>query len=427
MPRRTTQRHGTRRPDLAHPAAGGAALIPSAVSATATPASLLSLTLRLAEAKAGARTRRVLLIALVLSLAVHLAFTLWPADLAVAPESTPLTATLTELPPPPKPSAITPAPPQPKRKRVSPVTVPQPAPVDIAPQGAPADTADTAAPAAADAGTPAAVAEAEVIPGAVTGMKTLPPRIDLAYKVFWGTRGFLIGDAVYRFEHANNRYRIATIGEARGLAALVLRGQGKIESRGIITDEGLQPQLLRVERGGPDRVETAVFDWETGIVTMHDNKTAPLELPTFDPLSLMWQHYFTPPTGNVVEVSVATPRRIMRYTLTREATESIEWPQGTIEAERWHRRSEDGKTDAYVWLAPSLRFIAVKMRVTNTDRGTIEVMLDAIRVDEDAATMIRDDLRMPRAADLAAERERNYVPDVHEAQPGATFPAMTGQ
>ena len=400
------------------------------MSATATAPSLLSLALRLAEAQAGARTRRVLLLALVLSLSVHLAFTLWPADLAVAPDSTPLTATLTELPPPPKPSAITPAPPQPKRKRVSPVTVPQPAPVDLATQGPPADTADTAAPAAppaADIGAPAAVAEAEVIPGAVTGTKTLPPRIDLAYKVFWGTRGFLIGDAVYRFEHANNRYRIATIGEARGLAALVLRGQGKIESLGIITDEGLQPQLLRVERGGPDRVETAVFDWETGIVTMHDNKTAPLELPTFDPLSLMWQHYFTPPTGNVVEVSVATPRRIMRYTLTREGTESIEWPQGTIEAERWHRRSEDGKTDAYVWLAPSLRFIAVKMRVTNTDRGTIEVMLDAIRVDEDAAAMIRDDLRMPRAADLAAERERNYVPDVHEAQPGATFPAMTGQ
>jgi hypothetical protein len=284
-----------------------------------------------------------------------------------------------------------------------------------------------AAPAAPDTGTPAAVAEALMIPGAATGTKTLPPRIDLAYKVFWGTRGFLIGDAVYRFEHANNRYRIATIGEARGLAALVLRGQGKIESRGIITDEGLQPQLLRVERGGPDRVETAVFDWETGIVTMHDNKTAPLELPTFDPLALMWQYYFTPPTSDVVDVTVATPRRLMRYTLTREATERIEWPQGTIEAERWHRRSEDGKTDSYVWLAPSLRYIAVKMRVTNTDRGTIEVLLDAIRVDEDAATMLRDDLRMPRAADVAGERERNRVPDIHEAQPGATFPAMTGQ
>ena len=42
----------------------------------------------------------------------------------------------------------------------------------------------------------------------------------------------------------------------------------------------------------------------------------------------------------------------------------------------------DGKTDAYVWLAPSLRYIPVKMRVVNTDRGTLEVLLRSIRVDE---------------------------------------------
>lgn len=241
--------------------------------------------------------------------------------------------------------------------------------------------------------------------------------------MFFGTRGFLIGDAVYRFEHANNRYRIATIGEARGLAALVLRGQGKIESRGLITDEGLLPQTFRVERGGPDRVETATFDWEAGIVTLYENKTAPLDMPTFDPLALMWQYYFTPPTSNTVTFTVATPRRLHRYTITREETEKIEWSQGTIEAERWHRRSDDGKTDAYVWLAPSLRYIAVKMRVSNTARGTIEVVLDAIRVDEDAAVAGRDELTLPRASDVA----QAPAPAWNTVQPAATFPTMTGQ
>ena len=266
-----------------------------------------------------------------------------------------------------------------------------------------------------------------MIPGAATGQKTLPPRVDLAYKVFYGTRGFLIGDAVYRFEHANNRYRITTIGEARGLAALVLRGQGKLESRGLITDDGLQPQSLRVERGGPDRVETAVFDWEAGIVTMHDNKTAPLDLPTFDPLSLMWQYYFTPPTRTRVTLTVATPRRLYRYTITREATEKIEWPQGTIDAERWHRRSDDGKTDAYVWLAPSLRYIPVKMRVSNTDRGTVEVLLDAIRVDENATIGDGGELRVPRSADAAPRTDASNLPDLVNPRPAETFPTMTGQ
>jgi hypothetical protein len=270
---------------------------------------------------------------------------------------------------------------------------------------------------------PAAVEEsAEVIPGAAATGKTLPPRVDLAYKVFWGTRGFLIGDAVYRFEHKDHRYRIATVGEARGLAALILRGQGKLESRGVITEQGLQPSILRIERGGPDRVETAVFDWEAGIVQMHDNKTAPLDLPTFDPLSLMWQYYFTPPTSGQVTVSVATPRRLVRYTITREDTETIEWPHGPIVTERWHRRSEDGKTDAYIWLAPSLRNIPVKIRVSNTERGTLEVMLDSIRVDDDPAAVGRDDLVIPKSDPMPPPDSPIAAP-----RPAETFPTMTGQ
>ena len=397
------------------------------IATAPTPSPLDSL-LHAAEANAGARTRRVLVVALALSLFVHLAFTLWPTDLTVAPEAVPLTATLTEMPPPPKPSVIAQA--KPKPKRVSPIA-PKLSPVEIPQEPAVADANGATAAASEaphdDGAAKAVTAEAEVIPGAVTGTKTLPPRVDLAYKVFYGTRGFLIGDAVYRFEHANNRYRIATIGEARGLAALVLRGQGKIESRGLITDEGLLPQTFRVERGGPDRVETATFDWEAGIVTMYENKTAPLYMPTWDPLALMWQYYFTPPTANSVTFTVATARRVQRYTITREETEQIEWAQGTIDAERWHRRSDDGKTDAYVWLAPSLHYIAVKMRVSNTSRGTIEVVLDGIRVDENAAVDGRADLTLPRANDVAQSDLNAPAPAWNSVQPAATFPTMTGQ
>jgi len=320
----------------------------------------------------------------VLSLAVHLSLSLWPAGLREAPESTPLTATLTEMPPPPNAVAKSTAPPKARPKRVVPTAVPAPAPVE-----APADVAsvmESPDPEAADAAAASAIASAanepQVIPGAAINAPVLPPRVDLAYNVYFGTHGFLIGEAVYRFEHADNQYRIATVGKARGLAALILRGQGKVQSRGLITATGLQPLEFDVERGGPDRRESAVFDWEAGIVTMHDNKTAVLDLPTFDPMTIMWQFYFTPPTQDVVSFSLATPRRMTRYTVTREETEKVEWTQGTVDAERWHRRSDDGKTDAYVWLAPSLHYIPIKMRVVNTDRGTVEVLLSSIRIDE---------------------------------------------
>ena len=79
-------------------------------------------------------------------------------------------------------------------------------------------------------------------------------------------------------------------------------------------------------------------------MTLHDQKTEALELPTFDPLTLMWQAYFAPPVDDAQDVSIATTRRVGRYTLTREGEETIAWAQGEIETERWHRRSEDGKT-----------------------------------------------------------------------------------
>ena len=347
------------------------------------PASPLTST-RVALPSVGTRTRRVLAVALALSLAVHVAFTFWPTNGSEPPESTPLTATITEMPAPPAAVAVAPVSPKPRHKRASPLVQPAPAPVETAPEpaGPEAPDPEVAAAAAANDAAMARAAAPEIIPGAVVPAPAMPPRVDLAYNVYYGTRGFLIGEAVYRFEHTGNQYRIATVGKARGLAALILRGQGKVESRGLITATGLQPLEFNVERGGPDRRESAVFDWEAGIVTMHENKIAALDMPTFDPMTIMWQYYFTPPTSDVVSFSLATPRRMTRYTVTREETEKIEWAQGTVDAERWHRRSDDGKTDAFVWLAPTLRYIPVKMRVVNTDRGTVEVLLSSIRIDE---------------------------------------------
>jgi len=333
--------------------------------------------------------RRGLVAALAVSLALHVAFSFWPAGEPTAPEAAPLQATLTEMPAPPRPVAVAAPKPRPKPRRATAVQAPVAVPEPPAAAGATAEAPPTEPTAEAIATGPEPPAEIVAPERAAAAPepspKTLPRRVDLVYKAYLGTHGFVIGEAVYRFEHAANEYRITTVGEAKGLAALFLRGQGKVESRGFITATGLQPHEFAVERGSHERRETAVFDWEAGIVTLHEQKTEALELPTFDPLALMWQAYFSPPVDDTQSISIATTRRVGRYTLTREADENVAWPQGEIATQRWHRRSEDGKTDAYVWLAPSLHYVAVKMRVTATNRGTLEALLDSIRVDETIA------------------------------------------
>ena len=366
------------------------------MSSPATAISVGALPIR-EDAPAPPPARRGFVLALVASIAVHVAFTQWPIELASAPESVPLVATITELPPPPKPSAVTPkAKPKPRRARASTHSIATPARptlIDPTPDaiaaGPELPTLTDPTPEAIAAGPeqPAVPVEVAAAPTPVPpepSEKTLPPRVDLVYKGFLGTQGFMIGDATYRFEHSGNQYRISSVGELRGLAALFYPGQGHVESRGSITAAGLQPYAFTFERTRPERREIAVFDWEAGIVTLNDLKVAALDIPTFDWLAIMWQYYFSPPSGREVAFSVATTRRVARYTITREDDERIEWGQGEIDTVRWHRTGEDGRGDGYVWLAPSLHFIPVKIRYTGA-RGTFEARLESIRTDADFA------------------------------------------
>ena len=339
--------------------------------------------------------RPVLIVALVLSLVLHAALSLWPGEIDTSPETVPLQASIVEMPPPPMPAAVA-AKPKPKPQRPTaqrpPVETPPVAQVAEEPAAKPPEpeTIEPTAEAIATGPEPATEVIAEAPPPPPDNPpKTLPRRVDLVYKAFLGTQGFLVGEAVYRFEHAGSEYHIVTVGEAKGLAALFLRGQGKLESRGLITSTGLRPYEFAVERGSKERRERAVFDWEVGIVTLHDEKTEPIEIETYDPMSLMWQAYFTPPVENVQEIAVATTRRVARHTLTREGEETIAWAQGDIVTERWRRMSDDGKTETTIWLAPSLRYVPVKMRVVTNYQSvlgaTLEAKLDSIRVDEPLA------------------------------------------
>jgi hypothetical protein len=331
------------------------------------------------------RPRGILMLAFAASLLLHLAITQWDVRFSDPVEIVPpLTATLTELPPPPAPAPAARPKPKPKRSvRVAavptPVVVAQAEPaveeVVAAPEVAAADPSPVPAPLDEPV---AAATEFPLLP------KQLPPRIDLAYHAFLGTRGFFIGDAVYRLEHAANQYKISTVGEARGLAVILFRGQGKATSEGAITASGLQPNTYSIERTNNYRRESATFDWETGMVTLNDDKALPLELPTFDPLAVLWQFYFAPPGQDDAEFNIATTRKIYHYIFHRVGNETVTLPFGEVEAEIWRRQTGDGGLEAQIWLAPSLHYVAVKVRLSN-ERATVEALLDSIHVDETIA------------------------------------------
>jgi hypothetical protein len=332
------------------------------------------------------RPTATLATALVVSLLAHLVLAALPAPpLATTPAPTLLSATITEIPPPPAPPKAA-KPPKHKPRPMSPVlAAPTPEPeravaateAEAAPPSE-ASASEATAPAPSQEARPVAAAEAAPSPPA------LPPRIELVYRGFLGTQGFFIGDAVYRLEHEGNRYSITTVAQARGLAALFIRGEGRLASIGTITRSGLQPDQYSAERTSDGRHEVATFDWDSRFVLLRDNVAA-LVMPTFDPLSVLWQFYFMPPEENQTEFDVATTRRVYHSRFRRVGTETLTLPFREVETEVWERDGGDGNITARVWLAPSLHHVMVKMRLSN-GRITGEALLDSIRVDETVAT-----------------------------------------
>src|SRR6266700_1277055 len=158
-----------------------------------------------------AHPRGVLGGALTASLLAHLIIAALPQPSATVPEPLPmLSATLTEMPPPPAPVAKLATP---KRKPKPPPA----APVIAAPSNEPAPLiADAVQPEPAPEPAPvvAAAPTEEAVAVAANDASTtpqLPPRIELVYRGFLGTQGFFIGDAVYRLEHSDNQYSITTV------------------------------------------------------------------------------------------------------------------------------------------------------------------------------------------------------------------------
>ena len=84
------------------------------------------------------------------------------------------------------------------------------------------------------------------------------------------------------------------------------------------------------------------------------------------------------------EFNIATTRKVYHLIFHRVGAEKITLPFGEVDTEIWKKVGGDGAIEAQVWLAPSLRYIAVKLRLSNP-RVTVEGLLDSIRVDDTVA------------------------------------------
>lgn len=204
----------------------------------------------------------------------------------------------------------------------------------------------------------------------------LPPPARLDFEVTGQAKGFgYHASAELVWQHDATSYH------AHQEIKVIFLGSRSQDSVGSVTAHGLQPKRF----GDRARSERAAhFDFASGRVTFSANTpAAPIEPGAQDRLSVFLQlasllaaapeRY---PSGTHIAMTTVSARAADVWTFTVQAEQSLELPIGTLRAvplERLPRREYDQK--AQVWLAPSLGYLPVRIRLTEANGDFAELNL----------------------------------------------------
>jgi hypothetical protein len=346
-----------------------------------------------------APSRRVLALLAVLVLVAHtLVLTSVPARFGPErpPSSDATPAFVTRSIPPPKPAkpaepppaALPEAAPKPKPVRAKPaedfedaepVKVPKPRPADYLPDApSPADLlaeqARSEAPAAsASEAVPAGPAQAAVTTLAV------PASVVLDYKMTGNDKGMnYYANAELRWQNTGDAY------EASMRVSALFLGSRSMASTGQLDPDGLAPKRF----SDKSRTEVAAhFEPEKNQISFSANTpTLPWVKGAQDRVSVFMQlagmlagNPAGFPTGSTISIYTVGPRDADTWTFLVEAEEKLALPFGEIAAvklTRQPRREFDQKVE--VWYAPSLGYLPVRTKITQSNGNFIDQQLSAV-------------------------------------------------
>jgi hypothetical protein len=340
------------------------------------------------------RAHRILVSALLISLAIHLLLLAsagfwWTAPAQEIPFPIEASLVLPEPEPPAAPAPVARPKPKPKPKptQAAPVahaaveTPAPPPPAEPPPEevAAPATTPGVAAPVAE---TPAAPAAAQPVPAPPPEparrftQRKFPEHLNLRYAVRAGEGGFNLGQASYTWQQRDGHYSLVSIAQASGLAALFVSGKLVQTSEGSITQSGLRPEQYWLSRN-QRKQDMAHFDWGQGRLVQGGSG---VELPagSQDLLSFPF-HLAMTVDESVREWSlwVTNGRKLREYLFRNLGHERLTLGEGEVDTLHLQGgRSGEGTLD--VWLAPSRHWLPLRIRTLDQKGKVLMLSLEEI-------------------------------------------------
>lgn len=297
------------------------------------------------------------------------------------------------LPAPPVPepqaAAITPAsaasgPARPGAAALAPE--PEPPPVETPPEPLPPAEPALAAmePALLAAAAASAASAAADAPGPEWPLST-----QLRYRLNGYFRGEVTGEAEVQWLRQGARYQVhLDVLVGASFAPLIQR---RMSSDGVLGAQGIAPlrydedtKVLMRER----RRSSIVFDREARQLRLPDGSQQALPAGVQDAASqfvhLTWlfltgREQLEP--GRIVALPLALPRRLYAWRYEVLGQEELATPMGPLAA--WHlrplldREARPNDLKAEVWLAPSLQYLPVRLRIAQDEQTYLDLMLRA--------------------------------------------------
>ena len=223
---------------------------------------------------------------------------------------------------------------------------------------------------------------------------SLPTRIHIGYTVTTGIGHGELNEVV-DIEQKNDAhtFSITSNAQATGIFKVIKPGNIVRNSRGLVTQNGLQPHYYSDQRSGGEP-SLVLFDWESGILTMkHKGKETQhtLTADTIDRLSLSYQFIFAADTethakilaDKLFEAHVTDGRslQLMRFSVN---SEKLMTPLGDLETLVLTKLfDQDDTMQRKIWLAPDYHMIPVRIQTVEKDGLEVEKMIAELSLSYD--------------------------------------------
>jgi hypothetical protein len=231
--------------------------------------------------------------------------------------------------------------------------------------------------AAAPASAPASAANAA--PAASASLDHWPTDTRLTYQLSGQFRGPLYGDAHVQWQREGARYQVRLDVRIQVFGTQILTSQGEV------TPEGLVPRAYEELRPGKRRFAQLGDD----VILLENGRTLPRPPGVQDTASQfveLSQRFATGKelleVGHSVSVWLARPGGVDQWTYDIVDRAQLRTPQ-MGEVETFHLKPRPianprGNYTAEIWIAPSLQYLPVRIRITMGNEAWLDLVVDRI-------------------------------------------------